>query len=91
MTHVTDLIPEAEPLILWNEASRKWQDRSNDFYCSDQRGTWRVTARRGFEDGRGDIDFPNEIEAMAFFVNYLSARRMRKADEAIERMRAKAA
>lgn len=64
-------------LILWNEASKKWQDTGNDYFCAKTySGKWRVSARYKFPDGNRDYEFETEQEAMAFFVNFLFSRVM---------------
>ena len=74
-------------LILWNEDSQKWQDQGNDYFCSRSFNgqTWQVRARYSFPDGTAIKDFPNEQEAMEFFVNFLYSRVMGFIDEAHEK------
>jgi len=78
MPETDSLLDPRFTLIAWNPASSKWQDGpSNDVWCSDRLGNgWRMTARRGFEDGRGEIAFGGKYEALQFYVNYLFGRRM---------------
>jgi len=91
MPDVDNLLSNSHVLIVWNEASEKWQDHGNDHTCSERHGKWRVWARYGFPDGRRDIEFDDGTEAMSFFVNYVHAKRMKAMDEAFERLRNKAA
>lgn len=91
MPDVDDLLSNAHTLILWNEESSKWQDRSNDHFCSERGGKWLVSARYGFKDGRREIEFDDGTKAMSFFVNYVYAKHMKLIDEAFDRMRNKAA
>ncbi len=91
MSDVDHLISNAHTLILWNEESGKWQDRSNDHFCAESGGKWRVSARYGFKDGRRDIEFEDGTQAMSFFVNYVYGKHMKLIDEAFEQIRKKAA
>jgi len=76
-----DLIDQRFILIRWNPASPKWQDNSNDFYCSDRLGNgWTVTARDTLDGGQKDMRFDDKHEALRFYVNYLFSRRMRMAN-----------
>lgn len=65
-------------LIVWNADCQKWSDTGNDYFCAPtqaQVGTeWRVSARYGFPDGSHTKTFPNEIEAMTYFINFLHTR-----------------
>jgi len=78
MPETDSLLDSRFQLIQWNPASSKWQDGAhNDVWCSDRLGSgWRMTARRGFEDGRSEIAFGGKHEALQFYVNYLFGRRM---------------
>lgn len=78
MPDTDSLIDDRFLLIQWNPASSKWQDGPhNDVWCSNRLGSgWRMTARRGFEDGRSEIAFDDRLEALQFYVNYLFGRRM---------------
>lgn len=81
---VSNLLSPAHTLILWNEHSDKWQDHANDHFCHEKRdgsGQWTVAARYDFPDGRSHVDFPDETQAMAFFVNYLYAKHMRSIEK----------
>lgn len=67
------------PLIIWDHHGQKWMDPGNDFWCHERPdGGWRVTARYGFTEessGPDDRDFPQQHQAMEFYVNYLHERR----------------
>ena len=69
-------------LIQWLPMSGKWSDPGNDVWCHPSRqldqpeGSWEVAHRYGF-DAEGKVRylvFPNQTEAMEFYVNYLYAR-----------------
>jgi hypothetical protein len=74
-------------LILWNEASERWEDTGNDFFCKQVSGSdrWRVWARYDFagtEDQNGgrrvsEYEFDTQAEAMQFFVNFLVDRMLK--------------
>jgi hypothetical protein len=68
-----------QSLILWNEASQKWQDPSNDYWCHQSRGAaggWDVVARYYFNTPDQKLyNFPTEQQAMEFYVNWLTDRR----------------
>lgn len=83
MPETDSLIDSRFLLIQWNSASSKWQDGPhNDVWCSDRLGNgWRMTARRGFEDGRGEIAFDGKYEALQFYVNYLLGLRLAQATD----------
>jgi hypothetical protein len=91
---MTTALPPMHPnnaLILWNEASDKWQNTGNDFFCQQVRGSekWRVSARYGFagtEDQNGgrrvsEYEFDTQIEAMQFYVNFLVDRAMKSMED----------
>ena len=80
-------------LIHWNEDSQKWQDTNNNYFCSRLPTSegWRVSARYGFPDGTRDKLFDNEVQAVAFFVNFLHSYHMNLTVEGYETLARKKA